>query len=243
MLEDAVIDPGEPPAHVFFVPLDPATLRRRAPGVVRDLVTYNRETLLPARGGLFDEEIFGGGASLEPVGWSEDKTVRRERALRFGRIVLVEGVPHPWQRDLRLMELPVLPADLRPIVRLNGAIVMSDVNVHYREVLVHDGRLRRLQEIKAPSGVVAAERAALARSVACLFDNERQPEPARDDAGRVLVSLRGLLRPDAPTAVATLDEAVRNGADPDAPMPLRLHRIVATLLALGLVARSTARTN
>jgi hypothetical protein len=80
---------------------------------------------------------------------------------------------------------------------------------------------------------VESTQAALANAVASLLDNERCPTPKRDDAGRVLVSLRGSLRPDVASALLALDDAVGAGADPERPLPLRLHRTVATLFACG----------
>jgi DNA-directed RNA polymerase beta' subunit len=226
--------------HVTLVPLDLATVRVRAPGIVCRPLTYDYEgqTNRPAPGGLFDEEVFGEGASLELPTWTDEDTLVRERATRFGRIVLRAGVPHPWQSDVVLEELPVLPPDLRPIALRDGKFLISDVNLHYREVLTYDMRLRKLHDINAPPTILEATRAALAKKVVALFDNERQFESARDDGGRVLVSIRGLLRPDARTALATLDQAVGQGTDPSRPMPLRLHRTVAALFALGFVVRA-----
>jgi DNA-directed RNA polymerase beta' subunit len=54
--------------HIALRPLDPAVLRELAPGVVHNLVTYDRRTNAPAPGGLFDEAIFGSGASLDRLG-------------------------------------------------------------------------------------------------------------------------------------------------------------------------------
>src|SRR6185295_9305298 len=78
--------------HIFVSPLDVETLRARARGVVKNAITYNRHTGAPEPDGLFDEAIFGGGASLVPSPSGEDDVVIRERATRFGRLVLSEPV-------------------------------------------------------------------------------------------------------------------------------------------------------
>jgi DNA-directed RNA polymerase beta' subunit len=221
-----------PLKHVVLAPLDVDLLRRRAPGVVENLVTYERSTLRPAPGGVFDEAIFGEGASLDPPRWDEVEVVVRSRATRFGRIVLCEDAAHPFLAT-PVSELPVLPPDLRPIANHNGEFLMSDVNVHYRQVLVHNGRLRKLRELHAPEELLAKTRADLAEATARLADNERQAEPLRDEDGRIITSLRGLLRPDVATAMTELDAAAGRGVDLDAPLPFRLHRTVATLFALG----------
>lgn len=118
---------------------------------------------------------------------------------------------------------------------LPSASAKSDLNVHYREVLVWDGRLRRLREVGAPLAVVNDASTALARAVVALVDNERLPAPSRDPVGRTLLSLRALLRPDADRALVALDEAAGRGADPAGPLPLALHRTVAALFAMGIV--------
>ncbi len=52
--------------HILVSPLDRETLRDRARGVVKNAITYNRHTGAPEPDGLFDEAIFGEGASLAP---------------------------------------------------------------------------------------------------------------------------------------------------------------------------------
>jgi DNA-directed RNA polymerase beta' subunit len=121
--------------QVALAPLDVETLRQRAPGVVHSLITYNRHTMKPEPGGVFDEAIFGDGASLEVRRTRDDDPVTRERSTRFGRIVLAEPVPHPLAPAESMLEVPVLPADLRPIVQHEGKVLIADQNEHYRFVL------------------------------------------------------------------------------------------------------------
>ncbi len=217
--------------QLVIVPLDDASVRTRASGVVRVPGTYHRVTGEPIAGGLFDEETFGIGAQLDRVRAKSDEPATHDRARRFGRISLAEPTSHPLDgRAIR--ELLVLPPDLRPLAWHNGELVMSDLNVHYQQVVIHDMRRRRLIEIGAPKRLVSDEQQAVARAMSCLFANERQPAPLTDDAGRVLVSLSSELRPDADSALYDLDQAVAAGAELDALL-MRLHRSVSTLLALG----------
>jgi hypothetical protein len=113
---------------------------------------------------------------------------------------------------------------------------MSDLNVHYREVLAQVGRVKRLRELGAPLPAVESTRRDLALAIARLLHNEHCESPKCDDAGRVLVSLRGLLQPDVSTALSALDHAVAAGVDLGRPLPLSLHRTVAILFACGFVA-------
>jgi DNA-directed RNA polymerase beta' subunit len=217
--------------RLVIVPLDDASVRARSPIEVRDQGTYHRQNGEPIAGGLFDEDIFGAGAALDRARVQDDEPATHARARRFGRISLGEAVPHPLDgRAIR--ELPVLPPDLRPLQWHHGELVMSDVNIHYQRVVIHEARRRRLVEIGAPTPLVENERGAVARAVVGLVDNERQPAPLTDDTGRVLGSLRSLLRPDSDVALHALDDAVASGVNMGA-LPMRLHRTVATLFALG----------
>jgi DNA-directed RNA polymerase beta' subunit len=224
--------------QLVVVPLDDATVRARASGIVCVPGTYHRVTGKPIAGGLFDEETFGSGAQLDRVRARGDEPARHDRARRFGRISLGEPVSHPCDgRPIR--ELLVLPPDLRPLARHDGELVMSDLNVHYQRVVIHDMRRRRLVELRAPQPLVDGEQQAIARAISCLVDNERQAAPLTDDTGRVLTSLWSHLRPDADAALHALDQAVGDGAELDA-LPMRLHCSVATLLALGFDVRTTS---
>ena len=112
---------------------------------------------------------------------------------------------------------------------------MSDVNCHYQEVLIHALRLERLSQLTSvPPAVIDNERAAIQWAVERLLNNEAHTRPSRDGGGRALTSLRALLRPDATNALASLDRAVATGADLHAPLPMRLHRTVATLFAMSV---------
>jgi DNA-directed RNA polymerase beta' subunit len=234
-VDDGAFGFDRPLMHIMLVPLRLDMLRARAPSVVRSLITYDRRNHEPGPGGLFDEAIFGAGASLEPRPSKDNYPVTRDRSIRFGRIVLGEAVRHPLLPGETIVELPVLPPDLRPLLIHKGEFVMSDLNEHYRKVLVWVGRLQRLREIAAPVPLVADAVRELGSAVAALFENERLADPSRDDGGRVLVSLRGLLRPDPEHALADLDEAAGRGVSPCGPLPRGLHRTVAALFAMGLV--------
>lgn len=224
---------ADTPFHFALAAVEPDAIRERCSGVVTSLVTYERATSTPAAGGLFDEAIFGAGASLELPGLGEEDVVRDVRATRFARIELGPGVPHPMLAPRTLMDLPVLPALLRPLVRVEAGFAMSDVNMLYQQVLRHALRRHRLAELSAPAELLAESEAALTQSLSALMDNERIAAPTRAN-GRVLGSLRSLLRPEPRPALAALDLAVGAGLDLRAALPLWAHRTVAALFALGI---------
>lgn len=200
--------------HILLPIADAATIRRRAPAIVDKPNTYDKDTLTPAAGGLFDEDIFGPGASLD----LPRKLIPGPRATTFGRIVLAEPVFHGHK------ELPVLPPDLRPIAFKDGEFVIADINLRYQAVINRNQRIVRLRELKAPPQVLLdEERAALSSAVNALVE-----------------SLPKLFAPDRERAIAELDKNVGEGLELAGPLPMHLHRTVAVLFALGIevVARS-----
>jgi DNA-directed RNA polymerase subunit beta' len=83
--------------------------------------------------------------------------------------------------------IPVIPPELRPLVPLEGGrFATSDLNDLYRRVINRNNRLRRLEELKAPSVIVRNEKRMLQEAVDALFDNGRR--------GRVLRGPNNMLK-------------------------------------------------
>ncbi|WP_394841057.1 hypothetical protein LZC95_28775 [Pendulispora brunnea] len=220
-------------------PIDQDALPSYAPGVVSNMATYTTADLRPAAGGLFDEGIFGqpNGSDGES---NDDVLVCGPRTTRFGRITLAEPVPHPLVHGVLLLTVPVLPADLRRVALQRGQLVLGDLNRLYLEVLRYNARIVRLRKLGIPDALdmIALIRKELARAVAALMKNERLEDPVRDESGRVLTSLSGSLKPSVAEALGMLDECAIHGAMLGGPLPMPVHRIVATLIAMALEVRS-----
>ena len=82
---------------------------------------------------------------------------RRSEALK--RLQVVEACRSSRGKNrpewMILKVLPVTPADLRPLVPLDGGrFATSDLNDLYRRVLIRNNRLKRLLEIKAPEVIL-----------------------------------------------------------------------------------------
>jgi hypothetical protein len=93
-----------------------------------------------------------------------------------------------------MRRLPVLPPDLRPMIRLeSGRFATSDLNDLYRGVISRNNRLSRLIDLGAPEPLINNERRVLQRSVDNLLDNERSERPFSSPDRRVLVSVAGAL--------------------------------------------------
>ena len=91
--------------------------------------------------------------------------------------------------------IPVLPADLRPMVQLDGGrFATSDINELYRRVISRNNRLKKIREIHAPEIVIRNEKRMLQEAVDSLIDNGRRGKPVTGPSNRPLKSLSELLR-------------------------------------------------
>ena len=91
--------------------------------------------------------------------------------------------------------IPVLPADLRPMVQLDGGrFATSDINELYRRVINRNNRLKRMIEIHTPEIVIRNEKRMLQEAVDALIDNGRRGKPVTGPNNRTLKCLSELLR-------------------------------------------------
>ena len=91
--------------------------------------------------------------------------------------------------------LPVLPADLRPMVQLDGGrFATSDLNDLYRRVINRNNRLRHLLEIGAPEVIIRNEKRMLQEAVDSLIDNGRRGRAIFVNGNHKLKSLSDMLR-------------------------------------------------
>ncbi|MGL6064081.1 MAG: DNA-directed RNA polymerase subunit beta' [Fusobacteriaceae bacterium] len=94
-----------------------------------------------------------------------------------------------------LRNVPVIPADLRPMVQLDGGrFATSDLNDLYRRVINRNNRLKKLLEIGAPEIVVKNEKRMLQEAVDALIDNGRRGKPVVAQNNRELKSLSDMLK-------------------------------------------------
>ena len=81
--------------------------------------------------------------------------------------------------------IPVLPPDMRPMVMLNGGrYAVSDINEHYRRILLSNSRLARLMELNAPDVILRNEKRLLQEAVDSLFENGKHGRAATGAGGR-----------------------------------------------------------
>jgi DNA-directed RNA polymerase subunit beta' len=94
-----------------------------------------------------------------------------------------------------MVNMPVIPPDLRPMVQLDGGrFATSDLNDLYRRVINRNNRLQHLMEIEAPEIIVRNEKRMLQEAVDSLIDNGRRSRTVSANGNHKLKSLSDILR-------------------------------------------------
>ncbi len=123
---------------------------------------------------------------------SSQKRKKVIKRLKIVRDLIAAGNRPEW---MILTVLPVIPADLRPMVQLDGGrFATSDLNDLYRRVINRNIRLQKLMSIKAPEIVIKNEKRMLQEAVDALIDNGRRGKPVVTQNNRELKSLSDMLK-------------------------------------------------
>lgn len=129
---------------------------------------------------------------LEEVSTSTQKRKKVVKRLKIVRDFIASGNKPEW---MILKNVPVIPADLRPMVQLDGGrFATSDLNDLYRRVINRNNRLKKLLELKAPEIVIKNEKRMLQEAVDALIDNGRRGKPVVAQNNRELKSLSDMLK-------------------------------------------------
>ena len=126
------------------------------------------------------------------------KETSLQRRLRFSkRLRVFKALKKSGNRpDWMILDvIPVIPPDLRPLVRLDGGrFATSDLNDLYRRVINRNNRLKKLIELKAPELIIRNEKRMLQEAVDALFDNGKRGRVHLGANRRPLKSLSEALR-------------------------------------------------
>ena len=123
---------------------------------------------------------------------SELKKKNIIKRLKVVESFLNSGNKPEW---MMITNLPVLPADLRPLVSLDGGkFAVSDVNDLYRRVINRNTRLKKLLELDAPEIIIRNEKRMLQEAVDALFDNGRKANAVKGANKRPLKSLSEIIK-------------------------------------------------
>jgi DNA-directed RNA polymerase subunit beta' len=123
---------------------------------------------------------------------SQQRRLRYAKRLRVFKALKRSGNRPEW---MVLNVIPVIPPDLRPLVRLDGGrFATSDLNDLYRRVINRNNRLKKLIELKAPELIIRNEKRMLQEAVDALFDNGKRGRVHLGANRRPLKSLSEALR-------------------------------------------------
>jgi len=123
---------------------------------------------------------------------SQQRRLRYAKRLRVFKALKESGNRPEW---MILGVIPVIPPDLRPLVRLDGGrFATSDLNDLYRRVINRNNRLKKLIELKAPELIIRNEKRMLQEAVDALFDNGKRGRVHLGANRRPLKSLSEALR-------------------------------------------------
>lgn len=123
---------------------------------------------------------------------SQQRKLRYAKRLRVFKALKKSGNRADW---MILDVVPVIPPDLRPLVRLDGGrFATSDLNDLYRRVINRNNRLKKLIELKAPELIIRNEKRMLQEAVDALFDNGKRGRVHLGANRRPLKSLSEALR-------------------------------------------------
>ena len=119
------------------------------------------------------------------------KRIKVTKRLRIVEGLRKNNIDPTW---MILINLPVIPPDLRPMVQLTGGkFATSDLNDLYRRVINRNNRLKHLIELGAPEIILRNEKRMLQEAVDSLIDATQRPS-GRITSQQQLRSLSDMLR-------------------------------------------------
>ena len=186
-----VLDPGVTPLEKGMVLNEKQLMENRKLYANDFRVGMGAEAIKELLAGIDIKEL---AAQLK----SELETASGQKKMRIiKRLEVIEAFNESGNRlEWMILDVvPVLPADLRPMVQLDGGrFATSDINELYRRVISRNNRLKKIMEIRAPEIVIRNEKRMLQEAVDALIDNGRRGKPVTGPSNRPLKSLSELLR-------------------------------------------------
>lgn len=153
------------------------------------MVVFSLETgALPIKELLSKMDLEKELENLEKLKEKDSRNIRKYlKRISIIKMFLKSKIKPEW---MVLEVLPVLPAEIRPIVQLEGGkFASSDLNDLYRRIINRNLRLKRLIELQAPMIIINNEKRMLQKAVDALIDNSRTKRPIVVSNRRVLKSL------------------------------------------------------
>ncbi|MGZ9432751.1 DNA-directed RNA polymerase subunit beta', partial [Mycoplasma sp. 613B] len=127
----------------------------------------------------------------------QTSTKIQERDKLYKRLQVINSFINSQQKPTSMLikHLPVIPADLRPLIQLDGGRhSTSDINELYRRIIIRNNRLKGWMEKDAPILIIQNELRMIQEAVDALIDNQRRsPSPVSAKDGRPLKSISDAL--------------------------------------------------
>ncbi|TPE57557.1 DNA-directed RNA polymerase subunit beta' [[Mycoplasma] falconis] len=124
-------------------------------------------------------------------------TAKQHREKLYKRLQVINAFIESKQdpTSMLIYNLPVIPADLRPLIQLDGGRhSTSDINELYRRVIIRNNRLKEWQKKDAPILVIQNELRMIQEAVDALIDNQRRtPNPVLSKDNRPFKSISDAL--------------------------------------------------
>ncbi|TDV24170.1 DNA-directed RNA polymerase subunit beta' [Mycoplasmopsis mustelae] len=121
----------------------------------------------------------------------------QDRIKLYKRLTIISSFIRSGQKpiDMLIYNLPVIPADLRPLVQLDGGRhSTSDINELYRRIIIRNNRLLKWKDSDAPMLIKQNEYRMIQEAVDALIDNGRKkPTPVSSKDGQPLKSISDAL--------------------------------------------------
>ena len=117
---------------------------------------------------------------------------KKPTTTNFRRIKIIESFLISGQDPSSMVfsVIPVLPADLRPLIELEGGRHSSvDINELYRKLIIRNNRYKNWVKIDAPELIKQNEKRIIQETVDAVFDNARKKIPMTSKDNRPLKSL------------------------------------------------------
>nr|YP_009409883.1 RNA polymerase beta' subunit [Cressa cretica]ASJ65081.1 RNA polymerase beta' subunit [Cressa cretica] len=129
--------------------------------------------------------------------WEDQKVRRRKdflvRRMELAKRFIQTNIEPEW---MVLCLLPVLPPDLRPIIRIDGGKLMSsDINELYRRVIFRNKTLTYYLSLSRlmPGDLVMSQEKLVQEAVDTLLDNGIRGQPVRDGHNKVYKSFSDVI--------------------------------------------------
>lgn len=127
----------------------------------------------------------------------ENKTKIQDRARLYKRLFVINSFINSGQKPTSMLiyNLPVIPADLRPLVQLDGGRhSTSDINELYRRIIIRNTRHKKWLELDSPQLIIQNELRMIQEAVDAVIDNARKsPNPVMSKDQRPLKSISDAL--------------------------------------------------